>query len=351
MKVISTLFVILSCLISFTASAQTEKGTWLIAGNAQLGTRLSVPEDNYSFFIAPSAGYFITDRWLLGAKITYGQSTNKRPESEFTFNNFSVGPFVRYYFPREDRVMHWFATLGSDFQNTKVKSVSSQVGNFENASSAVAPFAGAGFNFFANANVAIEGTLLYQGYFEDDFDSHALLYNIGLQFFLPPNPAGSYDIDNAIALGKGAWMLGLSAEGGWLDIDGFNNFFGSLSPSASYFLTNRFALGAVFQLAFANQNAIIYPQPFARYYVGKIGSPLQPFATAGFGTRFQLADKTNDPGFFNLNLTAGAGLNYFLTPNVALEGLLKYDGRQLEEDFSTELLNFTIGFQFFLSSN
>lgn len=351
MKVISTLFVALFCFIVITSFAQIEKGTWLIGGNANIGTRLSVPDDNYSFFAAPSAGYFITDKWLLGTGIAYGHSTNKRPESEFTFHNFSVAPFVRYYFPREDRVMHWFATLGSNFTNNNTRLQSPQIGDLKNKASAIEPFAGAGFNFFANANVAIEGTLLYQGYFEDDFDTHALFYNIGLQFFLPPGPGEGYNIDNAIILGKGAWMLGLSAEGGWLDIGSFDNFFGSLTPSAGYFLSNRLVLGAAFQLAFANQNAIVYPQPFARYYVGKIGSRLQPFATAGFGTRFQFADKTDDPGFFNLNLTAGAGLNYFLTPNVALEGLLKYDGRQLEDDFSTELLNFIIGFQFFLSSN
>lgn len=351
MKATFTSLVVLFSLFTCTSSAQIEKGAWLINSSANLGTRLSVPDNNYSFFIAPSAGYFITDKWLLGTGIAYGHSTNKRPESEFTFNNFSVAPFVRYYFPREDRVMHWFATLGSNFTNNKSELQSTQIGNLENKSSAVEPFAGGGFNFFVNANVAVEGTLLYQGYFEDDFDTHALFYNIGLQFFLPPGPVDGYNMDNAIALSKSSWMLGLSAEGGWLDIGGFDNFFGSLTPSAGYFLTDRFVLGAAFQLAFADQNAIIYPQPFARYYIGKIGSPLQPFATAGFGTRFQFADKADDPGFFNLNLTAGAGLNYFLTPNVALEGLLKYDGRQLEDDFSTELLNFVIGFQFFLSSN
>ncbi len=345
-KALSTPLVVLFSLCSIASSAQIKKGVWLLGGGASASTTLSDMRDDFSFSITPSGGYFITDQWLIGTGLGYRPWFLSFEDQEYTFQSFSITPFARYYFNRPEQSFHWFATLGSTF--IRFRTTSNQPVISETERSSIEPFAGAGFNFFANSNIALEGTLLYRGYFEENFDSHSIIYNVGLQFFLLPHANTASTENNAIALSKGAWLLGISGNGGWFGIGEFDDLYASFSPAAGYFLTNRLALGAGFQLAFANQNAIVYPEPFARYYIGGSSSRIQPFATAGFGTRFQLADKTNDPGFFNLNLTAGIGLDYFLTPNLALEALLKYDGRQLEDDFINEFLDFGVGFQFFL---
>lgn len=353
MKTISTYLIIIFSLTIYSSFAQISKGTWLIDGGAALGTTLSPVSDNYNFFLVPSAGYFVSDRWMVGGVMSFGRSFNRTDfpfsgNSEFSINSYSFIPFLRYYFNKPDQLFHWFITAGGGIntQTSRTERIGSESKFSETYYN---PFVGGGFNIFFHPNIALESTLQYQGLFSENDDTHILIYDIGLQLFLPSSLEDQSV--TPVAIGKNAWILGLTANGGLFNISESNDLFFSLLPSAAYFLSDRFAFGSSLQIAFADLNALVNPEPFARYYFGKLQSTWQPFGTAGVGTRFQFADRASEASFFGLNAHAGLGLDIFVTPNVALEGILRYEAHQIEESSTTEMLRLEFGFAFFLGKN
>ncbi len=97
----------------------------------------------------------------------------------------------------------------------------------------------------------------------------------------------------------------------------------TISPVAGYFVSDRLALGSGLGLARARQNgspfASLQLSPFLRYYFPTAddrisflleGSSLYSFA------RFE------DSNTSALRISAGGGINYFLTPQLALEALV-----------------------------
>jgi|GEM_PF-618480 len=104
------LFFIITLSICKFAKSQITKGTWLLSGSANFsmikynseGT-LNYKQTNLS--ISPSIGYFLKDKFALGIRpsLTYGSSSISSGNSETIF---SVGPFVRYYFLKTDKVFN-----------------------------------------------------------------------------------------------------------------------------------------------------------------------------------------------------------------------------------------------------
>lgn len=165
--------------------------------------------------------------------------------------------------------------------------------------------------------------------------------------------------ENNSSISKGQWMLGgtmsLSTSDDFIHTPNF-----SISPMAGYFIGKRFALGLNMNYAVtdmttndpltgteqSNTVSSLSVTPFARYYfgVGKIA----PFAEAGYGMNWNFSEgnKTSD----NMSYKIGAGLNYFITPSLAVEGKLSYT-RYTHANASVNPVSLGIGLQFFLSRN
>ncbi len=113
-----------------------------------------------------------------------------------------------------------------------------------------------------------------------------------------------------------------------------------LSPKAGYFFTDNFLLGAVVNLGFtksAEQNGqstktTVYGiQALSRHYINPEEADMQNLANNGrffielnagvSGVNIKDGSTTNGFGF-----GFGPGFAYFLTPNVAFESTLKYNG-------------------------
>ncbi|AQW92908.1 MULTISPECIES: outer membrane beta-barrel protein [Elizabethkingia] len=159
---------------------------------------------------------------------------------------------------------------------------------------------------------------------------------------------------------KGNWMVGgnIITSSFGLNSGGGYNFL--LQPKGAYFIEDNFALGAQVTFGFsgAKDSRTIYNYsvgPLARYYVdGKKHEHLLQHgrffveANAGIGgvSQTQSGDSTT-----GLNLGVGPGYAYFITPNIALEGLVKYNG-----DFgfgnrgTTSIIAFNIGLQIYIPS-
>jgi len=328
------------------AAAQIPAGTWLVNGDAFALRNLSQGAGNYSVGLAPQAGYFLTDNWMVGLGVQYNYNRSSSFQTLVQTYTWSVAPTTRFYLPTQQSALAPFLALGGGYQQTR--------NEFSGSEAQAELFflnANAGVNYFFNANIAAEATFGYQGVYPSNVqqDVHSLLVNVGLQLFLPPT--SGEEAQRALPIKQGNWLVGFNANSGLVDIGGFDDLFLSIVPTAGYFLTDRLVVGSGLQLAFANENAIVNPEPFARYYFIGGEGVLQPFAMAGFGTRFQFADSSSNPNFFSLNAMAGAGADWFFLPNVALEGTLWYDARRIEEEFTTtELLRLQFGFQVFFSA-
>lgn len=337
----ASILTLLLSLFSFILFAQIAQKTWLLNGNASVTTSLDKGSDNSNFNVAPTVGYFITNRFLIGTDFYYNYA---KLGSNASNNSFNFAPFIRYYLSPSDLRLVWFANAGYTAGVTTF-----DFGQFEDKSNFDVLYGGIGLDYFLNANTAIEGNLQFQQNLNDTRDASSLSYKAGLQFFIPVTLAENSD---NIAIAKGARLIGLTASGGWFDIGGADDLSLSVNPSLGFFITDRWVVGSGLFLGFARENAIFEPQPFTRYYIGNTSAYFQPFAAVGFSPRFQFADKTSESSFFNFNITGGIGLDYFFTSTVALEGVLGYNGRQIEDkENKQQFLNFQIGLQFFLAAD
>lgn len=323
---------------TFVLQSQTQRHAWLLNGDAVFFSTLD-QKNNHNFGIAPTAGYFFTDQLMMGTTLSY---TFSKFGEDAHATSFVLTPFVRYYFTPTDRQLIWFATAGFTSNSSKI-----DFGRLEEKSSDESFFGGIGLDYFLNTNTAIESNLQLEQNFNETSDVSSLLYNASLRCFLPPTRkenAGSTSTTH------GARLIGLSTDAGWRNIGITDDCFFSTNARLGFFITDCWVLGSDLFLGFANENALFEPQPFARYYFGKSVPIFQPFALAQFGTRFQFADKASESSFFNLNTMGGVGLDFFVTPAVALEGILAYNIRQLEDQATKQqFLNFQMGLQFFLS--
>lgn len=161
---------------------------------------------------------------------------------------------------------------------------------------------------------------------------------------------------------KGNLLVGATLGDINLGLQSGNTSFSiAISPKVGFFIQDNVALGGEVKLGFATDDAstdINYGiGAFGRYYFGQKDMVLMKharfFGEASAGINGQNVDPKN-AGSYNTNglgLGFGPGMAYFITPNIGLEALLKYD---LTVGFgnSTTYSNFGIkvGFQIYLPS-
>ncbi len=159
---------------AITASAQTQKGYWLVGGNA---TFASVKQGEYNattFGISPMAGYFLADNLALGASLNF---TSFKEEDDDAATDFSIGPFVRYYFVDLGPSAKLFAQADVAFGSSKY---------FGDSQGFTDWGISAGPAIFLNPNTALEITLGYgsQKYKDAEDASNAFGVNVGFQIHL-----------------------------------------------------------------------------------------------------------------------------------------------------------------------
>lgn len=126
----------------------------------------------------------------------------------------------------------------------------------------------------------------------------------------------------------------------------------NLSPSVGYFISDNLAVGV--NLSYSQQKLSSLTQssfsfgPFARYYYGK-QEHLKPFGQVGVG----LFSENFEANAINTKIKGstyhiGLGVAYFLSENVALEGLFQYQKINLNEGSNSNTLGLRIGFQIHL---
>lgn len=157
---------------------------------------------------------------------------------------------------------------------------------------------------------------------------------------------------------QGNVLVGGDLGGLSLGLNGDGYFNLSLNPKAAWFIKDNIAIGGYAKLGVstakdAGTTTVYGVGPLARYYVNdpKI-NPLRHarfFAEANVGiegSNYSKGGSTN-----GLGIGVGPGIAYFITPNIGLEALLKYDGIVgFGSKTTTSYLDLSVGFQVYLPS-
>jgi hypothetical protein len=348
MKRIFTLLFVFT--IFHFSHAQIKKGSLLLDGQFTIGSY--VGEDNTPFFagLSPSAGLFISDRFVIGAGIGVGYASL----SGFDGGNLIVSPFARYYLSnKEDSPWKWFVAAGGRF--------SFLFGNADN-DPMYGLNAGTGVNYFINNNVALEGSLLFVSQDLDSRlrDNSRLVLGFSIRFFLNPEEEedGELSIFKSNKLFVGGSMAALTT-----DLSSRGNAQSiNLNPRIGWFLSEKWAVGSSVLINYSSTEFFsgfgAGVSPFLRFYPQNSNGPFQWFATVEAGLQYYsskfddfipISPEIDTDGWLK-NFSTGVGANWFLNEHVALEGILSYQYNETSAlPVIERTIGFDVGFQFFLS--
>lgn len=289
----------------------------------------------------PNYGRFLSDHFLLGGSASLGIFNF----SSTTSTLVGLGLFGRYYFNPAAVNNHFFAQLSSSIS----------VVDLSDADIFVGLQLGGGWNRFITPDLALELSLAYVN---DDIGSPSnggdLQLGAGINVFLSPNAWQNREPATA-GFGRGSLMVGGTSAGLSVDPGQTGATSINLSPNVAYFLSDRFALGANVAFNYFRGHSDANPEtirvgigPVARYYLGAIDNRVW-FVYGGFDweyTAFSSSFGSNN--YDSFNTYAGAGLNLFVTPNIALE---LGPGLYYSPEFRALSLQLRVGAQFFLNGS
>ena len=140
-------------------------------------------------------------------------------------------------------------------------------------------------------------------------------------------------LSSSAQIQKGNVMVGANFANISLDLDRPNVFTANLTPKAAWFIKDNMAVGAYvtfgIQTAKGSTTTTSYGVgPMARYYAGSDVEVLKHGrlfgeATVGFGGQNVSGGGGSTNG---INFSLGPGFAYFVTRNIGVETLLKYNG-------------------------
>jgi hypothetical protein len=105
---------------AITTNAQITKGNWMVGGEASFVSSESEFETNGNknssetsyIRVTPGFGYFFIDKLVGGAEL---QFIFVDPGKNFSSQNYSFGPYLRYYFLKPAKKVNLFSQVGYDF--------------------------------------------------------------------------------------------------------------------------------------------------------------------------------------------------------------------------------------------
>lgn len=170
------LITLLTLLLSITCYGQLEKGTFLVGGTASISKASSKPDGeerlgNFGFTINPNIGYFIYPKLAVGTTATLGYS---KPDEGVSNFGYFIGPFAKYYFLNEDKLINVFAKGSYGFSSNKAQ------GN--DATSSYGYAFSAGPVLFFNRSVALELEVEYS--YSNVRNANQTGINLGFQIHL-----------------------------------------------------------------------------------------------------------------------------------------------------------------------
>jgi opacity protein-like surface antigen len=363
MKAFYFLFVFF--LFTTALTAQYEKGSWYLDGNSSALLSLPLGDDFRSTEFSAQAfraGYFFTDRLLVGSQISVSASAGN--DSRDGYFGLELRPFARYYFPGgKKRKVSYFGEVGFG-------AIAPSSSNFS---------AEADFHFGGGAEIqlfpGVVGTamLRYDGNSRPlnttslSFGTNLLLGQLEKFEGEAPLRAGTFSTTGSLG------GLSLSVQGS--DRESNRSGGGYLAPNIGYFLADGLMAEGKLSITYfglrvplsTNQtppearstNILNTSLEFnLRYYLKKSGF-LLPYVTGGAGYQAYRTKTTDDTSRERVDeidtffYQAGAGASWFLSPNIALNGSIlyrsvNYDGNNFTAVIEQDAVRSEVGLRFFL---
>ncbi len=319
----SLLFSALFGLLFLSLSAQPTKGAWMLGGDARFQSNIGGNSFN-ALSLSPRVGYFVSDRLALGMGLGLAVLN-----TEFAnYDGGNVSPFARYYFPLKKSKLSFLLETGGSFSTITIGGETTNTWRVQ---------AGGGINYFLTPEFALEGMLGAGRVFPTAGDHFTETdFRLGFQVYLHRKSSDDDAPIGSGALRKRSLLLGVART---LTLNSDNQRF---EPAFSYMLSDRLAVGAAITLP------INEFRPHLRYFTGsENASRLRPFLGAGSSFIWEYGESDQ----FNITPFADAGVLYFISPNIALEGALQYqaDFRAFRpaSDLTSNLMA-RVGFQYVL---
>lgn len=173
-------------LLSFFAvanvlSAQVLQRNWLVGGSASFYHDKYGTEKETGLMISPDVGYFFINKMAGGLRVDLASWTNKEEGySDYKETEFSVAPFIRYYFLPAQQKVNIFAEAGYQF-GTHTFDYGGESGKQTENVHTVAFQAGPAL--FFTPHTALEITVGYNNekWESDDDATHSIQLAVGFQ--------------------------------------------------------------------------------------------------------------------------------------------------------------------------
>ncbi|WP_395052821.1 hypothetical protein [Flavobacterium sp.] len=179
-------FLLITLFVStFTIDAQINKGNWMVGGSASFSSNKEISKLYNSTYKSQliqtfaNIGYFPVNKFATGIKLGYeGNFVNYN--NDFSFNNYSVGPFVRYYFLKQEKIMNVFIEANYTIEELHNKGTVPNT-NHNKAYSFVG-----GSTIFLNSSVGLEISVKYSSLINKNTDNglNKIVVGLGFQIFL-----------------------------------------------------------------------------------------------------------------------------------------------------------------------
>ena len=164
-------------LFTITANAQITKGNWMVGGSGSYinysikssANSVTTDSNNSQLLISPTIGYFVANNFACGLSSNFGISM---PEAGNHSTTYGIGPFVRYYFLKPEKMINILTQVGYYYGTSNYDSKTNNV-DFK-----------AGPVVFFNKSIGLEFTINYSisKYSDSSYNSTSRIFNAGVGF-------------------------------------------------------------------------------------------------------------------------------------------------------------------------
>lgn len=293
--------------------------------------------------VSPDLGYFISDNVMVGSTVILSVITN----FDDSFSSVGAIPFLRYYFNPTAANTYFYGQAQAGFL------LSLDDSDFNSY-----PFSvGGGITHMLAPGVGLDGFLQLRDFDLGSEGGASLALGAALNIFLNEDQYSNRSSGTA-NLQTGSVMIG--GTGGVINLSVSDNTSTAiaLEPQLMYFVTPQLAVGGGLLIEFVNNDfafgtinsTTLGLSPQVRYYFAEGGHRLW-FLTGGIDFNYRRVDNDFAPGSASNETTAnfavGAGLNSFISENVALE---LGPSLRIDPDFDLVRLGVDLGVQIFLNT-
>lgn len=171
-----------------SASAQIQKGNWMVGGELAAANFGLNEGAGYNFQISPQAAYFVEDNWAVGPYANLGFSGAKAAPTTF---NYGVGALSRYYFSPADMGGETLLKHGRFFVEGNVGIGGTTISDGGDSANGLDLGVGPGYTYFITDNIGLDAAVKLNGNlgFGNRGTTSNIGFRLGLNIFLPARKA------------------------------------------------------------------------------------------------------------------------------------------------------------------